>query len=261
MKHASEDTKAKPSHGVLAGLGILEAFDGEADALSLAEIAARTGVPKASALRHLKALAQMGYVIHDAAAKSYGLGPSILTLAERFLAQQPSVHACRPVLAGLARETGETAHYVVLQGADLVYLDIAESPRRVRAYVSRGDREPAHCMASGKAILAYSSPQTVERCIANGLAPLTRHTITDADAFRAELAAIAKRGYGTNLSEWMDDVGAAGAPIFSSSGKVVGAIGVSAPLARLNAGNADAVGAVVLEHAARFTDLVAGRAA
>ncbi len=256
-----EVTKAKPSHAVLAGLAILEIFDHGAGGLGLAEIAARTGVPKASALRHLKALAQMGYVIHDASAKTYALGPSLLTLAERFLAQQPSVPACRPILADLARDTGETAHYAVLQGRDVIYLDIAESPRRIRAFVSRGDRQPAHCMASGKSILAHSDGSVVDGLFASAPEQLTDQTITSEPALRAELAATRARGYGVNLAEWMDDVGAAAAPIFSSSGQVVGAIGVAAPFSRLNKDNADDVGQIVMRHAGRFSQMLTGRAA
>ncbi len=256
-----DDTKAKPSQGVLAGFALLEAFDHGSGAIGLAEIAGRTGVPKASALRHLKALSQLGYVIHDTEARTYTLGPSLLTLAERFLAQQPSVPACRPILADLARETGETAHYAVLQGSDVIYLDIAESPRRIRAFVSRGDRQPAHCMASGKAILAHGDPLVVDALIRSGPERLTERTITSEPAFRAELAATRNRGYGINLAEWMDDVGAAAAPIFSGSGQVVGAIGVAAPFSRVNAENVDGVGRIVQRHAGRFTQMLTGRAA
>ena len=256
-----ENTQAKPSQAVLDAIRLLDAFEQDAGEKTLAEIARAAGVPKASAMRHLKALALTGFVIHDPIRKAYALGPAILTLAERFLAQQPSVHACRPLLAALARETGETAHYAVLQGRDVVYLDIAESPRRIRAYVTRGDRQPAHCMASGKAILAHSPNAVVDAFLEADIVQLTEHTITSEPAFRAELEATRARGYGVNLSEWVDDVGAAAAPIFSGSGQVVGSIGVAAPISRLNRANADDVGLIVRDCAARFTDMLAGKAA
>ena len=256
-----DDTKAKPSHGVLGALSILESFSGSAGELTLAEIAVRTGVAKASALRHLKALTQMGYAVHDRGRKTYTLGPATLPLAERFMAQQPSVQACRPFLEEIAQATGETAHYAVLRGAHVIYLDIAESPRRIRAYVSRGDRQPAHCMASGKAILAFSQDGVVDAVLQAGLTGLTAHTITEARAFRTELENIRAEGFGTNLSEWMDDVGAAAAPVFSSSGQVLGAIGVAAPIGRLNRENAAEVGALVRDRAQEFTQALSGRAA
>ena len=256
-----ESTQAKPSQAVLDALGLLEAFDQESGEKTLAEVARAAGVPKASAMRHLKALALTGFVIHDPMRKTYSLGPAILTLSERFLAQQPAVHACRPLLVELASKTGETAHYAVLQGRDMVYLDIAESPRRIRAYVTRGDRQPAHCMASGKAVLAHSPRPVVDAFLRDGVTQLTEHTITSEPAFRAELEVTRTRGYGINLSEWVEDVGAAAAPIFSGSGQVVGAIGVAAPISRLNHSNADEVGLVVRDCAARFTDMLAGKAA
>ena len=251
---------ARPSHGVLAGLQILEAFEHGTGAVSLTELAARTGIAKASALRHLKALAQMGYVTQDARRKTYALGPAILALSERFIAQQPGVHACRPFLVDTANETGETAHYAVLRGADVIYLEIAESPNRVRAYVSPGDRLPAHCTASGKAVLAHTGPETVDAVLGSSPRKLTGRTITGETAFRDELAATRRRGYGVNLAEWMDEVSAASAPVFSASGAVIGAIGVAGPISRLGADRIHGVGEAVRRHAARYTQTLCGRA-
>ena len=116
-------------------------------------------------------------------------------------------------------------------------------------------------MASGKAVLAHSPRVVVDAFLSEGVEPLTDYTITSETDFRAELEATRARGYGVNLSEWVEDVGAAAAPIFSGSGQVVGAIGVAAPISRLNRNNADEVGLVVRDCAARFTDMLAGKAA
>jgi DNA-binding IclR family transcriptional regulator len=59
-----------------------------------------------------------------------------------------------------------------------------------------------------------------------------------------------------NFGEWIEEVGACSAPIFTPAGGVVGAIGVAGPIARLNVSNVDRVGDVVKEHAQRFSSLV-----
>ena len=51
----------------------------------------------------------MGYAVHDRDRKTYALGQAILPPAERFMAQQPAVRACRPNLEDIAQATGETA--------------------------------------------------------------------------------------------------------------------------------------------------------
>lgn len=250
---AAHGPKVEPSGSVLNALAILECFDRRHPCLSLAEISRRLGIPKATAYRNLAALERFGYVVWDKRASTYSLGAKVLELSRRFLDQYEVLSVARPVLADLAAETGETAHIGVLNGADVVYVDIAESPQRVRAYVARGDRLPAHCVASGKAILAHADDALIEAVIESGLEKLTDKTVSTREAFLKDLAATRERGYGLNLGEWMDEVGAASAPVFSHLGQVIGAIGVAGPISRITPQKAEAIGRIVRKHADRVS--------
>ena len=264
MKQAFQirnETKAEPSRAVLGAIAVLEAFGRERGTQTLAQLNQQLGIPKATLLRHVKALVQTGYLILDQDRKTYSLGPAILTLSRHFLAQYESLLAGRQLLQALAEDTGETAHIGVLHDRDVVYLDIAESPQRVRAYVSRGDHLPAHCVAAGKAILAYSDPEVVAAVCRGGMKALTRRTITSPAAFQRELETVRRRGYAVNLGEWTEDVGATSAPVFMHSGRVVGAMGVAGPISRLNGENIDAVGRVARQHAKRASQMFGGLAA
>lgn len=241
---------------MLSAFSILECFDHRSRALSLAEISRRTGVPKATALRHLLALDEAGYVVADDSRQSYSLGSRTLLLAERYLAQFDRLDSLRPLLAGLAEETGETAHYGVLEGSELVYLEIAESPQRVRVYVRRGDRLPAHAVAAGKAILAYESDAAVGAFLGRGLAALTKHTITPPAAFRAELAAVRRRGHAVNLGEWVEEVTAVSAPVFGADGRAAGAVGVAGLGSRFHAARVAQVAELVKQCASRISSLL-----
>ena len=245
--------KVTPSRSVMNALAILECFDRRHPSLALAEIGRRLGIPKATAYRNLAALEQFGYVTWDRQKSTYSLGAKVLELSRRFLDQYEVLTVARPVLADLAAETGETAHIGVLNGTDVVYVDIAESPQRVRAYVTRGDRIPAHCVASGKAILAYSDKATVEAVLEGGLQMMTGKTLVNREHFLKDLARTRKCGYGLNLGEWIDEVVAASAPVFSHTGEVIGAIGIAGPLSRLNPRKADALGEIARKHADRVS--------
>src|SRR5258706_7908554 len=142
---------AKPSRGALHALKILESFDAANSTQTLARISAHLKIPKATALRTLRALEEMRYVFYEPREETYTLSSGVLTLAQRFLSRYETLAIARPLLADLASETGETAHFGVLQETEVVYLEIAESPQRIRAYVLRGDHLPAHCVAAGKA--------------------------------------------------------------------------------------------------------------
>ena len=257
MTTGSRKLKVQPSRAVLGGLAILESFDVARPTRSLADISRHLGIPKATALRMLRALAEKHYVTHDARS-TYALGPGVLALAQRYLSDYEALPVVRPMLSELASKTGETAHFGVLQGNEVVYLEIVESPQRVRAYVLRGDHLPAHCAAAGKAILAHAAPDTVDACIAHGLPRLTSLTIADRAGFLRELRTTKQRGYGLNIGEWMEDVTGVSAPIFGFSGAVQGAIGVAGPMSRLNARNAHRIGKIVRELAQRTSQRLGG---
>ncbi len=250
--------RAEPSRAVVNVLTMLESFDDQHREQSLSDISRRLGIPKATALRHLLALQQAGYVTVDAKRQRYALGSQVLVLSRRYLAQFDMLTQVRPMLSDLALATGETAHFGTLEGREVVYLEIAESPQRVRIYVQRGDRLPAHTVAAGKAILAFTAAELREAYSAAGLPALTDATITSHKAFQGELAAIRRRGYAQNLGEWIGEVVGISAPVFAHERGVVGAIGVAGLGARMKGARLTEIAAMVVERAARLTSSLGG---
>lgn len=248
----------KPSRAVFAALAALESFDGANPSQSLANISRRIGTPKATALRTLRALEVKGYVTLNEAEGTYSLAVGVLTLAQRYLTRYEALAIARPILAQVAAETGETAHYGVLQGNEVIYLEIAESPQRVRAYVVRGDHLPAHCVAAGKAILAYADPAAIEALVSAGLPRLTPATIVRAKAFLSDLRVTRQRGYALNIGEWMEDVVGVSAPVFGHLGTVQGAVGIAGPRSRLNGRNVHQIGRLVHRYAEGISKKLGG---
>lgn len=250
--------RAEPSRAVVNVLAMLESFDQEHREQSLSDISRRLGIPKATALRHLLALQRAGYVTVDAGRQRYALGSQVLALAGRYLAQFDILAAVRPVLAELAQATGETAHFGVLEGREVVYLEIAETPQRVRVYVQRGDRLPAHAVAAGKAILAQAEPAVRAAFAAQGLARLTTETITEPAGFEADLLATRRRGFAINLGEWVEEVVGISAPVFARERKVAGALGVAGLGARMRGARQRSVAELVRRHAERLSEALGG---
>lgn len=81
-------------------------------------------------------------------------------------------NAAVAAMESLLAATRETVHLSVLQGLDVIYVHKLDSPEPVRAYSEVGGRAPAHCVATGKALLAWQSSQTIKQASAN----LTRYT-------------------------------------------------------------------------------------
>ena len=85
----------------------------------------------------------------------YVLGDEYLRLAFRNLDGRPETARIQPLLEQLAAQYGETAHYAVLSGRDIVYRAKMDPPQgAVRLTSVIGGRNPAYRTAVGKALLS-----------------------------------------------------------------------------------------------------------
>ena len=93
----------------------------------------------------------------------------------------------------------------------------------------------AHASASGKALLAALSDAELQILYPDEQLPAqTGTTITTRSALFAQLAEIRACGYAVNNAESEGDVSAVGAAVCDSSGRVRGALAVTAPAARVD---------------------------
>lgn len=139
---------------------ILELFQRPQTRLTLEKVVARTNLPRSTAHRILDQLIRANWVTHSAS--GYRLGPRALSLGGRDVGYGPVRAAAAPRLHELYLRTGLVAHLAVLDRIDTVYLDKVGG-REAADMVSRvGGRAPAHRTASGRAILAWLSPEQLD---------------------------------------------------------------------------------------------------
>jgi IclR family acetate operon transcriptional repressor len=167
--------------------------------------------------------------------------------------------AAVPVMEDLRRRTGETIHLAVPEGDSAVLIERLETSKVLRIILPLGKALPVHASANGKAILAHSAPDVIERHLAAGLARHTGTTITDPARLRAELDAIRERGYATNDGEWRDDIAAVGAPVLGRDGRPVASISVSLPSMRMGQDLYAEYGRLVIEAAATLAERLSSR--
>jgi IclR family acetate operon transcriptional repressor len=243
----SPRTSTAPTGEVKAlvkGVAALNALADAPDGLALGEIAARTGLSKATAHRILVTLAA-ARLVQALGDGRYRLGPHCLQLADAFVTGLDIRAVALPRLRELAATTRETCHLGVLSGADVVYLERIESPHPVRMYSRLGATSPATTTGLGRAMLAFSPPDTVEAVLAAGIPARTPQTVTDPAVARERLAAV--RGYGYALDDVENEAGirCVAAPVLGRDGAAVAAISVSAPEHRLTAADVERVGGLV----------------
>ncbi len=236
MKRSKSDYRIQT---VTNALRLLEEF-GADEELGVTELSRRLGLHKNNVFRLLATLEEMGYVEQAEQSERYRLGVRCLELGYAFSRHRDLVRSARPVLEGLARETGETVHLGVLRDFQVVHLDGEPASHLVATTLRVGQRLEAHCTALGKALLAASEASVRERFdrerVARGaLEPFTSATITDREKLFEHLRTVASQGWAVDLEERATGLCCAAAPVHDATGTVVAALSVSGPLFRLDA--------------------------
>ena len=120
--------------------------------MSLGQIAAAVDLPRSTVQRIITALARERLVVSGSNGAGVRLGPELGALGKAV--ETDVVEHCRPVLAEIARETGETTDLAVLRGEDMVFLDQLPGVHRLRTVSAVGDVFPLTVTANGRACLA-----------------------------------------------------------------------------------------------------------
>src|SRR4051812_300972 len=182
-------------------LELLSVFSFREPRLSLAELASRTGIPRATAFRLLSTLEQSGFL--DKVHGAYQLGIKCFVLGNIVAGGLDLRETARPHLAALGETTGETTQIAILDHWQVVYLERILSSRSVGYMRSRaGAILPAYCTGLGKTLLAYKPEAEVRAWAATQkFAALTPNTITSAKRLLKELNAIREQGYGLDDQE------------------------------------------------------------
>lgn len=101
----------------------------------------------------------MEYVKQDSETGKYSLSFKLLGLSNKLLSHIDILDTVRPCLKKLSEETGETVHFVQLDGLEAVYIYKEESHQNSIRMVSKvGSRIPLYCSGVGKAMMQTCQP-------------------------------------------------------------------------------------------------------
>lgn len=219
---------------VVKGLRVLEALARSPGDRTLTDLAVECGMSKSNAHRLLRTLEECGYVRRNAESRTYRTTLRLWELGVRIFSRFDLRAYAKPHLRELALATEETTHLSIFDGEGVLYLDKVDGIHAVRTYVNIGDRAPAYCSSTGKAMLAYLPDDTVRRA-AGKLKRFTDNTVRSLAQLQDDLARIRERGYSETSGEYRAGVLGYSTAIRSPSGDVIGAIGVAGPEERMRA--------------------------
>ena len=214
------ETRVADKDAVASGVGVLDkavmilTFLAEGGPATLAEVVEGTGLARPTAYRLLSALEAHHLVARGG--RRYVLGMRLLGWGARAVGVD-LIEVSRPVLAGLAEESGESVQLYVREGDRRVCAaSVERAGGGLRDTVPVGAVLPLERGSGGKVLLAWAE---------------------DGGEFSgvetAELEEIRGRGWAESVAEREAGVASVSAPVFGTGGVLRAAVCASGPVSRL----------------------------
>lgn len=236
------------------GLSVITAFDADHPAMTLSDIAARTGLTRATARRFLHTLVELGYVRFDG--KEFALTPQVLRLGTAYLSGLGLPQIAQPHLEQLSARLGESTSAAVLDGDEIVYVARVATRRIMTVGITVGTRFPAYATSMGRVLLAgLPAPELDDHLARVAPVSLTGRTVVEPAALRAELERVRAQGWALVDQELEAGLRSVAAPLRDRDGDVVAAVNVSTSTHALPELPPEYVEAVVATAAAISADL------
>lgn len=206
-------------------LAVLGAFGPASRALSLSDIARRSGLSLSTAHRLVHELWSWGALERDADGR-YSIGVRLVelaALAPRGLALR---EAAFPALDELHHRTRGNVHLGVLDGAEVVYVEVIRACATHPTNCRIGDRWPVHVPVTGLVLLAYADRCFQEEVLRQPLAPFGPLTVTDPAELRRRLAQVRHSGFAATIVDVTPPDVVVAVPVRDQAGNVTAAVNV-----------------------------------
>ena len=222
---------ARDVRGVDPVFEIIEALC-DIDSGTPAAIAAETTLSEPSVIAYLDRLEELAYVVERDGVYQNGL--KFLDIGERVKYNTNIFDIVAEEVDKLAAKSGELALFSVMEHGQNVLLYKAHGEEAIQTTHEIGLREPMHCSALGKAILAELPDEQVSRIIdRHGLPEFTEQTITDREGLFESLTETNERGYALDMEEAKPGMRCVAAAVSSENSPLHGAVSIAAPKSRM----------------------------
>ena len=239
------------------GLQLMQQFTRDEPAHTSAALARKLDMPRASVFRMLYTLEQMGFVERAADGVTYRLGLGVLRLGFETIASMEMAEQARPVIAALCERTGYSAHLVLREGTEVVF--VVKSPGRNALFhsIQVGARLPAHATVLGRVLMGHLGPSELAALYPEEPLPqFTAQTPTTRHQLLQMIERDKGQGYGTSQGGFESGISTVVAPVTNELNEVVAAISVTIPSQRIDPQDLPRVVKEVQHAAAQLTQRV-----
>lgn len=205
------------------GLHILRSFRNGEKSLRLAEIVARTKIPRQTAQKLLNTLAAHHFLRFLPELDRYEPDVSCFVLGHALLASLPVLRASRPAMQALAGELGVDVFLAAREGMDMMIVEYCSTRDEVAEF-SVGSLLPLAQTAAGRAWLWAQKPAVQGDYIERIRAEADPNAISAIPGIYRAFQELAESGYCLSLGEWMRDLHAMAVPLTPTGGREVFAL-------------------------------------
>ncbi|MGX1667977.1 IclR family transcriptional regulator [Streptomyces sp. NPDC055400] len=221
-----------PDNAVARVSAVLDCFGGRTDHLSVSELSRRSGLPKSTTSRLVADM--VGHGLLDRDGPALRLGCRIFELGQRVPPRRALRDVALPLMSDLRAATRLSVHLAVLDGSDVVYVEILRGDRVPHMPSRTGGRMPAHVTAVGKAMLAFAPRRAFDEVVASGLRRVGTRTLTSPRSLARELERIRRDGIAFEQEESGPGIACVAGPVLDEDHRPVAALSVSGWSGRLH---------------------------
>lgn len=233
---------------------------------TMPEGAGTSGLARAAELsrptahRLLSSLASQGFVDRDQRSGRWLLGPELYLMGAVAAERYDITQLAQEHVVALAEATGESAFLSARRGGETICLLRHDGSFPIRSFVLyEGKRFPLGVASAGIAILAFLPDETIERYLEQTDPESQFGPAHSAQALRDRIAETRRLGYAVNPGLVVEGSWGMGAAVFDPSGQPAWALSLTGIEPRFSARRRPELGRLLLEHAHRLTQRLAGR--
>ena len=210
------------------GLKALQIISESEVGIGTTELSKHLDTDKSSASRILKTLEKFNFIRRKRESRRYVIGSKLFSLTNTTKIVHDLEIYSKQSLMDLVNQTGECAHVAILSDQRALYFDKYDTNLSLKVDHQIGTLAPLHLTALGKILMAYNHINLIDyfshfENIKKNIKKLS-----------IEIQEIKINGFSIDDEEYEDGIRCIAAPIYHFYQDRVSAIGISAPVNRLN---------------------------
>jgi len=206
----------------------------QAPEAGVTQLASELGLTKATVHRLLNTMERFELIERNAEGERYRLGLKLHQLGNKAVESRTLRSEAHRLLLEMSQRSRESVSLSLPTPGGVICLDRFDSPHTIiTVRTPVGAMFPAHCTASGKAVLAYMTEDEIREIIKKrGLQSYTPFTITQLSDLKENLRLIRQRGYAVDHQELERGLSGVAAPVLGAHERVVAGVGIAGPTLR-----------------------------